>query len=109
LRLYPEYNKAELESLMVHPAHEKRGIGTKLVQFIEALAREQGYPQMFCLSTQSFTFFQHKFGYSEGTPDDLPPSRRERYEQSGRKSKILVKNLTAPAATPAAVAVAPNA
>jgi amino-acid N-acetyltransferase len=109
LRLYPEYNKAELESLMVHPAHEKRGIGTKLVQFIEAQAREQGYPQMFCLSTQSFTFFQHKFGYSEGTPDDLPPSRRERYEQSGRKSKILVKNLTAPAATPAAVAVAPNA
>ena len=29
----------------------------------------------------------------EGTPDDLPPARRERYEQSGRRSRVLVKAL----------------
>jgi hypothetical protein len=29
----------------------------------------------------------------EGGPDDLPPHRRERYEESGRRSKILVKTL----------------
>jgi hypothetical protein len=25
--------------------------------------------------------------------DDLPPARREKYEQSGRNSKVLVKKL----------------
>jgi len=34
--------------------------------------------------------------------DDLPPARREKYEQSGRNAKILVKNVTAP--SPAAAA-----
>jgi hypothetical protein len=29
----------------------------------------------------------------EGTPDDLPASRREKYDLSGRKSKVLVKKL----------------
>jgi amino-acid N-acetyltransferase len=81
--------------------------------FVESLAREQGFEKMFCLSTQAFTFFQHKLGYAEGTPEDLPQTRREKYEQSGRNSKVLVKNLTSapassiapprePALTPAA-------
>jgi amino-acid N-acetyltransferase len=46
------------------------------------------------LSTQAFNFFQSKGGFVEGSPDDLPPARRERYEQSGRRSKVLVKPLT---------------
>ena len=28
-----------------------------------------------------------------GQPDDLPPARREKYDQSGRNSKVLVKKL----------------
>jgi amino-acid N-acetyltransferase len=47
------------------------------------------------LSTQAFTYFQSKGGFSEGAADDLPPERRERYDQSGRNSKILVKKLKA--------------
>ena len=31
--------------------------------------------------------------FAEDTPDDLPPARREKYEQSGRNSKVLVKKL----------------
>jgi amino-acid N-acetyltransferase len=31
--------------------------------------------------------------FAEGTPDDLPPKRRQKYEQSGRNSKVLVKKL----------------
>jgi hypothetical protein len=34
-----------------------------------------------------------KAGFAEGVPDDLPPARREKYEQSGRNSKVLVKKL----------------
>jgi len=90
---FPEHNKAELACLYVSPAHENQGIGRKLIQFIENKARELGYNELISLSTQAFTYFQSKGGFVEGTPDDLPPSRREKYEQSGRNSKVLVKKL----------------
>ena len=104
LHPYPEDKKAELASLAVNPAQERRGIGTRLAVFAESVAREQGYDQMYCLSTQAFTFFQHKLGYREGSPEDLPPARREKYEQSGRNSKILVKTLAGTAPVPASPA-----
>jgi amino-acid N-acetyltransferase len=94
LHSQPDSKHLELASLAVNPAHEHRGIGSKLALFVENLAREQGAERIFCLSTQAFTFFQHKLGYSEGTPNDLPPARRAQYEQSGRNSKVLIKNLT---------------
>ena len=53
----------------------------------------RGLKELITLSTQAFTYFQSKAGFSEGTPEDLPPSRRGKYDQSGRKSKILVKRL----------------
>jgi amino-acid N-acetyltransferase len=94
---FPEEKKAELGCLHVSPAHQRSGIGTKLAVFAESVAREQGMEKIFCLSTQAFTFFQHKLGYAEAGADDLPASRREKYEQSGRNSKILLKTLAAPA------------
>jgi amino-acid N-acetyltransferase len=50
--------------------------------------------ELITLSTQAFTYFQSKGGFSEGVPEDLPPARREKYEQSGRNSKILIKRFT---------------
>jgi amino-acid N-acetyltransferase len=93
LHLYGEQKKGELACLYVDPSHENQGIGRKLIQFIESKAREQGMVELLTLSTQAFTYFQSKGGFAEGTPDDLPVSRREKYEQSGRNSKILVKKL----------------
>jgi len=93
LHTYPEQGKGELAFLYVSPSHENQGIGRKLIQFVENKARELGLNEIITLSTQAFTYFQSKGGYSEGTPDDLPPSRREKYDQSGRKSKVLVKKL----------------
>jgi amino-acid N-acetyltransferase len=90
-----EHKKVELALLQVDPAHERRGIGTKLAVYAESAARELGAEKIFALSTQAFTFFQHKLGYAEGSVDDLPPTRREKYEQSGRNSKILIKKLAA--------------
>ncbi len=94
LHVYPECNKGELAFLFVSPSHENQGIGRKLIQFVETKARELGLSELITLSTQAFTYFQSKGGFTEGTPNDLPASRRERYEQSGRNSKVLVKNLT---------------
>ena len=93
LHLYPEQNKGELAFLFVSPSHENQGIGSKLVQYAENRARELGLSELFTLSTQAFTWFQNKAGFVEASPDDLPPQRRERYDASGRNSKVLLKRL----------------
>jgi amino-acid N-acetyltransferase len=93
LHVYPEQSKAELACLYVNPSHENQGIGRKLIQYVEAKAKEMNLNELITLSTQAFTYFQSKGGFLEGTPDDLPPSRREKYDQSGRNSKVLVKKL----------------
>ncbi|MBU6409937.1 MAG: amino-acid N-acetyltransferase [Verrucomicrobia bacterium] len=93
LHVYPEQNKGELACLYVNASHENQGIGRKLIQFIENKAREAGLNDLFALSTQAFTYFQSKGGFVEGASDDLPPVRREKYEQSGRNSKVLIKKL----------------
>jgi amino-acid N-acetyltransferase len=93
LHSYPDQHKGELACLYVSPAHENQGIGRKLIQFTENKARELGFEELIALSTQTFTYFQSKGGFAEGTSEDLPPGRREKYEQSGRNSKVLVKKL----------------
>jgi amino-acid N-acetyltransferase len=93
LHVYPEQKKGELACLYVSASNENQGIGRKLIQFVENQAREMGLGELLTLSTQAFTYFQSKGGFAEGTPDDLPPARREKYEQSGRNSKVLVKKL----------------
>ena len=70
-----------------------QGIGRKLIQFVENKAREMNLNELITLSTQAFTYFQSKGGFAEGRPDDLPPARRDKYEHSGRNSKVLVKRL----------------
>ena len=93
LHVYPEQSKGELACLYVNPSHENQGIGRKLIQFIETKAKEIGLTELLTLSTQAFTYFQSKGGFTEGTPDDLPPVRREKYDHSGRNSKVLLKKL----------------
>ena len=94
LHVYAAQKKGELGSLYVDPSYENQGIGKKLIQFVENKALETGLTELIALSTQAFTYFQSKGGFAEGGIDDLPPERRERYDQSGRNSKILVKKLT---------------
>jgi amino-acid N-acetyltransferase len=93
LHVYPEQKKGELACLYVNPLHENRGIGRKLIHFVENRAQEMGLNELITLSTQAFTYFQSKGGFAEGGPDNLPPARREKYDQSGRHSKVLVKKL----------------
>jgi amino-acid N-acetyltransferase len=102
LHVYPEQNQGELACLYVSSSHENQGIGRKLTQFVEARARELGLKELLVLSTQAFTYFQSKANFAEGTPEDLPPERLERYEQSGRRSRVLVKKLTQAASHPVA-------
>jgi amino-acid N-acetyltransferase len=98
LHVYPEEGKGEVACLRVRPSHEHQGIGRRMIQFVEDRAREMGLQTLLALSTQAFNFFQSKGGFTEGTPADLPAARRESYERSGRRSKVLVKALRAEAA-----------
>jgi amino-acid N-acetyltransferase len=93
LHVYPEADVGELACLYVSRSHENQGIGRKLLHYVENKAREQGLSAIIALSTQAFTYFQSKGGFVEGTSDSLPLPRREKYETSGRNSKILVKKL----------------
>ena len=93
LHAYPEQKTGELACLCVRPTHENQGLGQRMVQYVEDQAREAGLNRLIALSTQAFNFFTTKAGFAEGTPEDLPPARRERYEQSGRRSRVLTKTL----------------
>jgi len=93
LHFYPDQNKAELAALSVDARYENQGIGTRLTQFVEAQARAASVANLICLSTQAYNYFLQKAGFHQGTPDDLPPARRERYDKSGRRSMVLCKNL----------------
>jgi amino-acid N-acetyltransferase len=93
LHVYPEAKAGELACLYVSKAHENQGHGRKLMAFVENLAKEKGLTRLFALSTQAFMYLQQKGGYIEAAPDSLPASRFDKYAQSGRKSKVLVKKL----------------
>jgi amino-acid N-acetyltransferase len=93
LHIEPGGEQAELACLSVSGAHENMGIGQKLMTFAEEAARQKGVKTIFLLSTRTFNYFQQKGSYKEGSPDDLPPARREKYDQSGRNSKVLVKTI----------------
>jgi amino-acid N-acetyltransferase len=93
LHVYPDQNVGELASVLVDPRYENQGIGGKLIQYGENLARSKGLAMLFCLSTQAVNYFVQKGGFRLGTPDDLPPTRREKYDINGRKSQVLVKSL----------------
>jgi len=89
-----EGKTAEMGCLFVAPGHENSGIGKKLMLYVENRARELGMKKLLALSTQAFNYLQSKGGFTEGTADMLPASRKASYEASGRNSKILYKDLS---------------
>lgn len=95
LRLYSDNGGkvAELECLNVSESHANQGIGRKLMLYTEDRARRLGIKRLLALSTQAFNYFQQKGGFREGTVEMLPPERRDTYEESGRHSKVLFKDL----------------
>ncbi len=93
LHVYAAEKAGELACLYVSKAHENQGYGRKLMGFVENLAKEKGLTRLFALSTQAFMFLQQKGGYAEAAADSLPVTRLEKYVQSGRNSRVLVKTL----------------
>tara|TARA_B100000029_G_scaffold495368_1_gene560265 strand:+ start:529 stop:1809 length:1281 start_codon:yes stop_codon:yes gene_type:complete len=93
LTIFPESKVGELGSVCVSPAHENQGIGSKLVDYAENLAKEKGLTKLFALSTQTFKWFQSKANFVVGKLSELPEARQESASTSGRNSKVLFKSL----------------
>jgi amino-acid N-acetyltransferase len=83
--------KAEMACVCVAAKYENKGIGARLIQYVEEQAAAGGAREVFCLSTQAVNYFLKKRQFQLGTPDDLPPERRQRYDTSGRRSQVLKK------------------
>lgn len=84
---------AELACLFVRRSHKNRGHGQRLVAYAEGLAKQRGCEVLVALSTQAFRFFEEKMGFQVTDPTSLPAARREKYDRSGRNSKVLIKVL----------------
>ncbi len=84
---------AELACLFVRRSHKNRGHGQRLVAYAEEVAKQRGCDELVALSTQAFRFFEEKMGFQVTTPGALPSARREKYDKSGRNSKVLIKPL----------------
>ncbi|MBU6170035.1 MAG: GNAT family N-acetyltransferase [Verrucomicrobia bacterium] len=93
LHEYPAEACAEVACLYVKQAHERRGYGIELVRHVESVAKHRGIPRVFALSNRASDFFIQRLGYSEATLEVLPAARRKQYEESGRDSRILSRNL----------------
>ena len=93
LHIYPDEHQAEMACLYVSKDHSGEGYGKKLMAFVEQLAAQKGVKEIFALSTQAFAYFQQKGAFQETTPDILPQDRRDKYDQSGRNSKVLIKRV----------------
>jgi amino-acid N-acetyltransferase len=93
LHEYPEEKRAEIACLYVKQAHEGRGYGVDLVHHAEEMAKARGIPRVFALTNRAADFFRDRLGYEQGTPGDLPDSRREQFFASGRDSLVFLKEL----------------
>lgn len=82
----------ELASLYVSPLYQKKGIGKKLVDYAIMRATEQGAEKLIAFSTQSPTFFLNS-GFDLLSAEELSMERKQQYDASQRKSRILSKTL----------------
>ncbi|MBN2628559.1 MAG: amino-acid N-acetyltransferase [Spirochaetales bacterium] len=86
-----EENQAEIAGLAVAPGYVELGIGQKMVTYLLEQGRSKDLEQIFVLTTQSSDWFL-KMGFTAGSLEDLPPSKRDKYNRR-RNSRILIFQL----------------
>jgi amino-acid N-acetyltransferase len=90
---FPETGAAEMACLAVAREFRRGGRGDALLAAVEEAALEQGLTQLFVLTTRTAHWFIER-GFILGQPEDLPAPRKELYNWQ-RRSKVLIKTLTA--------------
>lgn len=90
---FEDGRSAEVSAVYVQAAYQGQGVGKKLVAYACKEARAQGIQRVFALTTQSYAFFRNVCGFEDGAPTELPAARQEVLRNSGRNSRVLVKEL----------------
>lgn len=92
---YQNDNKAELACLFVKRGHNGQGYGGMLVKAAIEKAEENGFRQLFALSTQAAGYLE-KEGFSrEDDLDQLPEDRKEKWEKNQRNALLLIREVGA--------------
>jgi amino-acid N-acetyltransferase len=86
---FPEEKAAEMACLAVHPEFRRRGLGDRLLEAAQALARKKRMKELFVLTTRAEHWFEER-GFVETTPEALPRRKQVLYNFQ-RRSKVLRK------------------
>jgi amino-acid N-acetyltransferase len=99
LHEYPGSRRAEVACLYVKQSHESLGYGCELVAHAEQWARKRGFGGVFALTNRSADWFE-KLGYTEVGTEALPEPRHRQLSESGRDSRVFVKDWGMPDCRP---------
>jgi amino-acid N-acetyltransferase len=83
-----ENDCCEIAAIAVGANYKDSGVGEAVVNFLIEKAKKQKAKKLFLLTTQASDWF-YSFGFKDGSVEDLPPSKREKYDTQ-RHSKIMV-------------------
>lgn len=86
---FPEEKAAEMACLAVQPEFRRRGLGDRLLEAAQALARKKRMKELFVLTTRTEHWFEER-GFVETTPEALPRRKQVLYNYQ-RRSKVLRK------------------
>jgi amino-acid N-acetyltransferase len=86
---FPEEKAAEMACLAVQPEFRRRGLGDRLLEAAQALARKKRMKELFVLTTRAEHWFEER-GFVETTPEALPRRKQVLYNYQ-RRSKVLRK------------------
>jgi amino-acid N-acetyltransferase len=86
-----EEGVAELAGLAVHPDHRRAGAGERLLQAVEARAKQRKIRRLFVLTTRTAHWFIER-GFQAAAVSALPRRRQDLYNYQ-RRSQVLIKRL----------------
>ncbi|MEM8866761.1 MAG: amino-acid N-acetyltransferase [Verrucomicrobiota bacterium] len=93
LHTYPAENVIEIGSVYVQGFYQNKGVGRRLVQYACDEAQRRDARQVLALTTQAVNFFKEVCDFVEGSAEDLPSARKDKYLSEKRNSHILLKEL----------------
>jgi amino-acid N-acetyltransferase len=86
---FPEEKAAEMACLAVQPEFRRRGLGDRLLEAAQTLARKKRMKALFVLTTRAEHWFEER-GFVETKPEALPRRKQVLYNFQ-RRSKVLRK------------------
>ena len=86
-----DHGMAELAGLAVHPDHRRAGAGERLLQAVEARAKQRKVTRLFVLTTRTAHWFIER-GFNATSVSELPRRKQDLYNYQ-RRSQVFIKHL----------------